>query len=171
MAQAKCGNRAQELLNRIHALYKEGYYEVSPDVVSYNSVLKAWKEDDQPEQALELLESMILSSSSTKNSKQQQDDEEDESDTYDSDDDNTEVIQVDVISFNTVLAAFANQGNYKKAIEILRTMQQNQHYPNPDKITYNIILYSLAQSPDVGTAIQAENLLREMMSYQHKTER
>ena len=51
--------RAQELLERIHALYEEGYYEVSPNVVSYNSVLKAWKEGDNPQKAYELLQDMI----------------------------------------------------------------------------------------------------------------
>ena len=40
LAQSAAGPRAQELLERINALYKDGYYEVSPDTVSFNSVLK-----------------------------------------------------------------------------------------------------------------------------------
>jgi len=164
LAQVGAGSRAQELLKRIHALYTEGYYDVSPDIVSYNSVLKAWKEDEQPQAALELLETMIRN----------------EQDVTDNnvDSDETKSIRVDVISFNTVIAAFANQGDYKKALEILRKMQKNSRdnnnsndededdnyfYPDPDTITYNIVLYSLAQSEDLGAAPEAENLLREMM--------
>jgi len=150
LAQVGAADRAQELLLRIHALHKEGYYEVSPDVVSYNSVLKAWKEDDQPEKALELLEAMM---------EVQTGDDEGPSQMPIS----SSSIYVDVISFNTVMAAFANQGNYPKALELLRKMQDNENYPNPDTVTYNIALYSLAQSKDRGTASQAENLLREMM--------
>ena len=178
LAQAGAGSRAQELLKRIHALYTEGYYEVSPDIVSYNSVLKAWKEDEQPEAALELLETMI---------RNEREDEEHEIATDSSPSNKT--IRVDVISFNTVIAAFANEGNYHKALELLRKMQKNSHskqqsssdligdgdefveyfYPDPDTITYNIVLYSLAQSNDIGTAAQAEDLLREMMMRKERT--
>jgi pentatricopeptide repeat protein len=206
LAQVGAGNLAQELLRRIQALYAEGYYQISPDIVSYNSVLKAWKEQDNPQQALELLESMIQ--------------EEIVAATRVVDGSSNNVsrpIRVDVISFNTVIAAFANQGNYNKALELLRRMQQYDndknndgndndndrkalqllrrlqqqdddddvndnedkntnnsksinvrtmyhYYPNPDTTTYNIVLYSLAQSDDCGTADQAENLLREMMT-------
>jgi pentatricopeptide repeat protein len=182
LAKAGAGSRAQELLRRIHALYTEGYYEVSPDIVSYNSVLKAWKEDEQPEAALELLETMI------RNERE----EEDEL-SFDASGDENKIIRVDVISFNTVIAAFANQGNYGKALDLLRKMQKSNnnratsrdptgikndyeeeefddyYYPDPDTITYNIVLYSLAQSDDLGTAAQAENLLREMMMRKEHT--
>ena len=181
LAQAGAGSRAQELLRRIQALYSEGYYDIAPDIVSYNSVLKAWKEDEQPQAALELLETMIRNEREVESDSQQmggmnaQDDEQN--------------IRVDVISFNTVIAAFANQGNYRKALEILRKMQKNPakkrtddddnaqahdefqdyFYPDPDTITYNIVLYSLAQSEDLGAAQEAENLLREMMMRKEKT--
>lgn len=165
LAEIGAASRAQELLRRIGALYREGYYEVSPDVVSYNSVLKAWKEDDQPKQALELLEAMIEHNSQ---------DEEQEHNGVDVPPSSLSVlsssslsltsqVQVGVISFNTVIAAFANQGNYLKCMELLRRMQSDVRYPNPNTITYNVVLYSLAQSPDHGTAAQAETLLREMM--------
>jgi pentatricopeptide repeat protein len=154
LAQVGAASRAQELLQRIHALYQEGYYEVSPDVVSYNSVLKAWKEDDQPEKALELLEAMIDSGEM----EQMLDGE--------SNSNGNTNIHVDVISFNTVIAAFANQGNHQKSLQLLRQMQTDPRYPNPDTITYNIVLYSLAQSHDRGSAAKAENLLREMIQLQ-----
>lgn len=174
LAQAGAGSRAQELLKRIHALYTEGYYDVSPDIVSYNSVLKAWKEDEQPQAALELLETMIRNEQETETASNHLEDDNDN----DNDGDDSKTIRVDVISFNTVIAAFANQGNYQKALEILRKMQKKKkssptseendefedyYYPDPDTITYNIVLYSLAQSEDLGAAPEAENLLREMM--------
>jgi len=183
LAQAGAGSRAQELLRRIHAMYTEGYYEVSPDIVSYNSVLKAWKEDEQPEAALELLETMI------RNEREAGDEMEDPSSGLDSSSNTSsrsrssnKSIRVDVISFNTVIAAFANQGNYHKALELMRKMQKKPKisdfggddsdgyfYPDPDTITYNIVLYSLAQSNDLGTAAQAEKLLREMMMQKERT--
>lgn len=138
LAQSKAAGRAQELLERISLLYQEGYYDVSPDIVSYNSVLKAWKEENNPEKAFELLQQMLLA---------------------DEINDDT----VDVISFNTVILAFANTGNYPQALEMLRQMQQRADLPSPDTVTYNSVLYAYAQSSDQGTAIQAENLLREMM--------
>jgi hypothetical protein len=51
LAQSGAAPRAQELLQRISALCEEGHYEVAPDVVSSDSVLKAWKADDNPTQA------------------------------------------------------------------------------------------------------------------------
>jgi pentatricopeptide repeat protein len=140
LAQSAAAPRAQELLQRIHALYQEGYYEVSPDIVSYNSVLKAWKEDNNPAKAYELLQEMLLIG----------------------DADNG--IHVDVISFNTVILAFAKTGNYPQAEDLLRQMQKRDDLPDPDTVTYNAVLYAFAQSPDKGAAIQAENLLREMMN-------
>lgn len=138
MAQSGAAPRAQELLQRIHALYQEGYYEVSPDTVSYNSVLKAWKEENNPEKAYELLQDMLLHQ--------------------------TEEIQVDVISLNTVILAFAKTGNYPQAEELLRQMQERDDLPDPDIVTFNSLLYAFSVSPDPSAAVQAENLLKEMMS-------
>jgi pentatricopeptide repeat protein len=54
LARAQAPERAQELYQRISALHREGYYAVSPDIVSFNSVLKAWQTD--PAKALEFWE-------------------------------------------------------------------------------------------------------------------
>lgn len=54
LARANAPERAQELYQRIAALHREGYYDVQPDVVSFNSVLKALQND--PERALEFWE-------------------------------------------------------------------------------------------------------------------
>ena len=142
LAQSAAAPRAQELLQRIHALYKDGYYEVSPDTVSFNSVLKAWKECDNPEKAYELLQEMILD---------------------DTNDESSNSIRANVISFNTVILAFAQQGNYVRAQELLKQMQEQSNLPDPDTVTYNCVLAGLAKSSDTGTAIIAENLLKQMM--------
>jgi pentatricopeptide repeat protein len=59
MAQSADAPVAQELLQRIRALHQEGYYESAPDVVSSNTVLKAWKEGNNPEKAYEYLQEML----------------------------------------------------------------------------------------------------------------
>jgi pentatricopeptide repeat protein len=167
LAQMGAASRAQELLQRIQALYQEGYYEASPDIISYNSVLKAWKEYGQPEKALELLEHMMMTTTTTSTTTQdEKDSDRTHHDTVLSGDTS---IQVDVISFNTVMAAFAEQGNYPRCIDLLRQMQTNDCFPNPDTITYNVVLYSLARSSDRGTAAQAEIFLREMMMLQQQS--
>jgi pentatricopeptide repeat protein len=139
MAQSAAAPVAQEMLQRIRALHQEGYYDVSPDTVSYNSVLKAWKEDNNPEKAHEYLQQML---------------ELDE-------------MIADVISFNTVILAFAKKGNYTKAVQIIRQMEERDDLSDPDTLTYNALLYALAQSKDQGTTKKAEQLLREMIGGRH----
>ena len=139
MAQSAAAPVAQELLQRIHALHKEGYYEVSPDIVSYNSVLKAWKEDNNPQKAYAYLKQML-------------------------DRDDSDKMKPDVISFNTVILAFAKKGNHKRARHIIQTMKVRDDYPNPDTLTYNALLYALAQSKARGTTKEADDLLREMIN-------
>ena len=165
LAQQGAAPRAQELLQRIHALYQEGYYEVSPDIVSYNSVLKAWKEMRNPQQALELLQDMIdqchahaatsttSSTSTTTNTNRISL----RSDAIES------TIRPDIVSFNTVILAFAQMGDYPQAFELLRQMIQDPLLPQPDTITYNAVLYALAQSSEAGAALRAETLFKEMM--------
>lgn len=58
LARAQAPERAQELYQRIGALHREGYYAVSPDIVSFNSVLKAWQSD--PAKALEFWEAEAI---------------------------------------------------------------------------------------------------------------
>lgn len=140
MARTADAPVAQEMLHRIRALHKEGYYEVSPDTVSYNSVLKAWKEDNNPEKAYEYLQEML----------------------------GLNEMIADVISFNTVVLAFAKKGNYKKAIAIIRQMEGREGLPDPDTLTYNALLYALAQSKDRGTTKKAEELLLAMIEGKHK---
>lgn len=58
LARARAPERAQELYQRISALHKEGYYSAAPDIVSFNSVLKAWQTN--PEKALEFWEAEAI---------------------------------------------------------------------------------------------------------------
>lgn len=152
LARGGAAPRAQELLERIEALYKEGYYAVSPDVVSYNSVLNAWAKRNSPEKALELLQSL---------------EEKHESNGPD----NLSDIQANVISYNTVIYAFAQNGLYKEAEQLLREMQQ---HPDdnmvPDTITFNAVLYAYAQSKEKDAPPRAEALLREMMTDENEAQ-
>ena len=60
--QRGAAHRAEELLLRIEALYSEGYYQVKPDSVSYNSVMNAYAistdVDDSPKEVERLLKRM-----------------------------------------------------------------------------------------------------------------
>lgn len=140
MAQNAAGPVAEEMLQRISALHEEGYYDVSPDIVSYNSVLKAWKEDKNPEKALDYLQEMLEKGKT----------------------------QVDVISFNTVILTFAKQGNHGVARSLIQQMNDRDDLPDPDTLTYNALLYALAQSKDSGTTEEAEELLYELLDDQHE---
>lgn len=157
LAQGGAASRAQELLERIEALYQEGYYAISPDVVSYNSVLHAWTKNNKPEKALELLRSL----------EQRRDKAADNAI-----DCNTNNTEANVISYNTVIHAFAQNGLYQEAEELLRRMQNNDENGGvvPDTITYNSVLYAYAQSTDIDAPPKAEALLREMMTEENEAQ-
>jgi pentatricopeptide repeat protein len=149
MAQSGAASRAQELLERIEALYQEGYYAVSPDIVSYNSVLKGWVKRNSPEKALELLQSL----------EQKQD-----NNNYNSD--SSANIQANVVSYNTVIYAFSQNGMYREAEQILREMQEHGREKGiiPDTVSWNSLLYAYANSNELDAPPKAEALLREMMT-------
>jgi len=140
MAQNAAAPVAEQMLQRISALHEEGYYDVSPDIVSYNSVLKAWKEDNNPEKALDYLQQMLEKGKT----------------------------EVDVISFNTVILAFAKQGNYGVPRSMIGQMEEREDLPDPDILTYNALLYALAQSKDSGTTEEAEELLYDLVDGKHE---
>ncbi|CAJ1958882.1 unnamed protein product [Cylindrotheca closterium] len=139
MAQNAAAPVAEQMLQRISALHEEGYYEVSPDIVSYNSVLKAWKEGNNPEKALDYLQQMLVQGQA----------------------------KVDVISFNTVILTFAKQGNHGVARSMIQQMKDRDDLPDPDILTYNALLYALAQSKDSGTTEEAEELLYDLVDGKH----
>jgi pentatricopeptide repeat protein len=137
LARAQAAERAQELYQRIAALHREGYYAVSPDVVSFNSVIKAWQSD--PSRALEFWEQEVdqLSRKDKPNTR----------------------------SFNTFLLSLANAGLYKSAEELLEQMKNCESVVVPDRITYNTVLLSYLLSAEGSIAAdRAEKLLKEMLS-------
>ncbi len=137
LARAQAAERAQELYQRIAALHREGYYAVSPDVVSFNSVIKAWQSD--PSRALEFWEQEVdqLAPKDKPNTR----------------------------SFNTFLLSLANAGLYKSAEELLEQMKNSESVVVPDRITYNTVLLSYLLSAEGSIAAdRAEMLLKEMLS-------
>lgn len=136
LARAQAAERAQELYQRISALHREGYYAVSPDVVSFNSVLKAWQSD--PSRALEFWEKEVdqLSPKDKPN----------------------------IRSFNTFLLSLANAGMYKSAEELLEQMKISDSAVVPDRISYNTVLLSYLLSVEESSAAdRADKLLKEML--------
>jgi len=57
--QRNSAARAEELLLRIEKLYSEGYYDVMPDSVSYNSVMNAYVLSDEVSDAGKEVERLI----------------------------------------------------------------------------------------------------------------
>ena len=166
LAQGGAAQRAQELLQRIEALYEEGYYAVSPDSVSYNSVLKAWVKRNSPEKALELLQTMEEKQKHKNNN------------LHSTINSNSNGMAVDggenvlnVISYNTVIHAYAQNGQYEEAEQLLRKMQEHAD-PTiiPDTVTFNSVLYAYAQSNKLDAPPKAEELLREMMTEENQAQ-
>jgi pentatricopeptide repeat protein len=158
------GELAQELYQRISALYQEGYYAVPPDIVSFNSVLKAWRDD--PERALQFWEQEMVPRI-----------EDDENDYYCNNENNNNMVtsgpesrpgaisqqraqgqswredrrqlgrrapllEPNVRSYNTFLWALARAGMFRQSEMLMDSMRHDQSLVLPDKITYNTVLLS-----------------------------
>jgi pentatricopeptide repeat protein len=156
------GELAQELYQRISALYQEGYYAVPPDIVSFNSVLKAWRDD--PERALQFWEQEMVPSI-----------EDDENDYYRNEKTSMNpsgpesvtgavsqqqqqgqswrgdrrqlgrrapLLEPNVRSYNTFLWALARAGMFRQAEMLMDSMRHDQSLVLPDRITYNTVLLS-----------------------------
>ena len=135
LARSQAAERAQELYQRIAALHREGYYAVSPDVVSFNSVLKAWQSD--PARALEFWEQEV--------------------------DQLAKPNKPNVRSYNIFLLALAKAGLYQPAEKLLQQMQLANSAVVPDRISYNTVLLAFALSKEPTAAARADSLLREML--------
>lgn len=136
LARAQAAERAQELYQRIAALHREGYYPVAPDVVSFNSVLKAWQSD--PAKALDFWEEEV-NQLSPRN-------------------------KPNVRSYNTFLLSLANNGLCESAEKLLQQMQAANSAVKPDLISFNTVLLSYMLSSEPAAAERADALLKEMMS-------
>eukprot|EP00547_Thalassionema_nitzschioides_P008382 CAMPEP_0194222934 /NCGR_PEP_ID=MMETSP0156-20130528/34040_1 /TAXON_ID=33649 /ORGANISM="Thalassionema nitzschioides, Strain L26-B" /LENGTH=612 /DNA_ID=CAMNT_0038953907 /DNA_START=301 /DNA_END=2139 /DNA_ORIENTATION=+ len=143
--------RAQELLQRIEALHNEGYYAVAPDVVSLNSVLNAWAQDESDPDATSKAFQLLLSYHETE--------EDDHSDASDSNSINR--VKPDIISFNTMILAFAKRGASKEARTLLERIQTSEFEVEPNIISYNSVLYAhaIAREPEA-----AERVLKDMIA-------
>jgi pentatricopeptide repeat protein len=174
------GELAQELYQRISALYQEGYYAVPPDIVSFNSVLKAWRDD--PERALQFWEHEMVPRI-----------EDDENDYYDNENKNkvtsgpesvtgaisqqqqqgqswrddrrpqrgrvrAPLLEPNVRSYNTFLWALARAGMYRQAEMLMDSMRHDQSLVLPDRITYNTVLLSYYNARCDDTAPTASSL-------------
>ena len=151
LARSNAPEQAQELFHRITALHQAGYYDVQPDTVSFNSVLKAWTNVAEPAKALEFWESTTATSSSPG----------DDSTTSSSS------ITKNVRSYNAFVLALASVGMYEAASQLLTQMLWVNAAVRPDRITYNIVLLAHARAnnnprkPEI--AERAEAILHQMM--------
>jgi pentatricopeptide repeat domain-containing protein 1 len=71
----------------------------------------------------------------------------------------SEALEPNVISFNTVILAFAKRGAATEAHELLQKMESDYGL-QPDTISYNSLLYGYAQA---NQPERAESLLKQMM--------
>jgi pentatricopeptide repeat protein len=138
LARADAPERAQELYQRIASLHREGYYETPPDTVSFNTVLKAYRND--PSKALDFWEAEagLLGK------------------------------KVNVRSYNTFLLALSKAGLYDAAESLLQQMQYVAAACRPDLITFNTVLLAFATATlirdDKKAAFRAESLIDRMIS-------
>jgi PPR repeat family/Pentatricopeptide repeat domain len=173
------GELAQELYQRISALYQEGYYAVPPDIVSFNSVLKAWRDD--PERALQFWEQEMVPRI-----------EDDENDYYRNEKTNMNpsgpesvpgaisqqpqgqswrdrrqldrrapLLEPNVRSYNTFLWALARAGMYRQSEMLLDSMRHDQSLVLPDRITYNTVLlayYNARCDASTSSSLSSDDL-------------
>jgi len=172
--QRGAASRAEELLLRIEALHAEGYYEITPDTVSYNSVMNAYarhasatnrQSAEDARRLLGRMEEMTLDDIARGG--------------------RGALVRPNAISFNTLILALGNSGQPEAAEELLLEMEDSclaagnelrrnggpdgGGYINKDKgsvscmpntITYNSCILAWAKQ---GNAQRAESLLRRMM--------
>lgn len=144
LAQSGAGNRAQELYRRISALYQEGYYAVPPDVVSFNSVLKAWRDD--PRRALEFWEEEMAlppPPADDDNDPQQIGKKSTESVQHTT---TTTPLEPNIRSYNTFLGSLARAGLWEQSELLLRSLQEARSLVVPDRVTYNTVLLSYCRA-------------------------
>lgn len=132
LAKSGAPTRAQELLLRIEALHEEGYYAVAPDTVSYNSVLNAWARSTASSSADRAVDLI-----------------------------NSMRVNPNLVTYNTLILAFAKRGLAQNAEAILRAMMQESSTISPDTISFNTVLYAWAS---LYEGEKAECLLKEMMT-------
>jgi len=72
----------------------------------------------------------------------------------------SELVLTDAVSYNTVIKAYAQSGNYPKAAEVL--MRMRTRGLEPSAITYNSLIYAAART---GEAVAAWELYHKMVAH------
>mmetsp|Transcript_13927 Transcript_13927/g.27182 ORF Transcript_13927/g.27182 Transcript_13927/m.27182 type:complete len:625 (+) Transcript_13927:54-1928(+) len=157
-AWARCtrkdsAKRAQALLDRMHALYDEGWTHVQPNKISYNSVITAWArsaEKGSAKKAEELLRRMY--------------------EFYEAEGGAVD-LKPDSRSFNAVINAVArsrekNCADRAKFLldEMGRRYNEGDEDLAPDALTFGAIINAYANSLEEGASDKAAQLLMHMES-------
>ena len=146
LVREKAIDRAQELYQRIRALYNDGYYATSPDVVSFNTILKGLQ--DHPSQALDFWHEQVMEQQQQQATKRNQPQGHSRSsisdDSLSSPLPQPPILEPNTRSFNTILFSFAKAGLYEPALQVLTQMKEFDSFVLPDCITYNTVLLAMA---------------------------
>jgi hypothetical protein len=140
---ADAAARAYAVLARLKALHDKGFLlDVQADLVSYNNIIHAYASNKLPKQSERVFGE--LTRLSTKD----------------------ERFKPDILSYSSLLNAFANVGAARRAEEILLNMQKD-HKADPSQVCpntacYNQVLYAWSKSSEQGAGKRAEMLLRLM---------
>jgi Pentatricopeptide repeat domain len=132
LARGEQADQAEALYTKITALHKEGYYEVRPDTVSFNSVLKAHRND--PVRALEFWEANhdmrkdIRSYNSFLASLANAGLAQDAYTLLSQMQMLNAAVRPDLISYNIVLLAYANAHEAEMAEALIQTMINAHHH-------------------------------------------
>jgi len=150
--------RAQQLLDRMEQLYRNGDDDVKPNKVVYNSVIHAWArsgEAGSAQRAEDLLARM-----------QQQ------AKVGDGDDD----VKPDVVTFNSVIDAWARAEEYgsaEKAENLLSSMEKQyiagDESVKPDIKSINSCINAWSRTGGPGAGLRAEQLLDRAESLYEET--
>jgi len=153
---------AEKLLTTMQDWHARGDLEHGPSVVTYNTVINCFSKSNAqhaPERARNILESMVSR--------------------YESESSNTsinananggEVVRPNAITYNSVLNAYARQGDVEGATEVFEMMKNDFRSGNtgakPQVQTYNILINAWSKSNKEDAPQQAESLLKEIVRTQ-----
>jgi len=179
--QPNSAKRAEELLLRIEHLYDEGYYETSPDCVSYNSVMNGYARllgsdsntnggdgptaGNEGEAGTNVNNNYDALEDVMRIWKRMQD--------YETNSNSNSSIKPTIVTYNTVIRSLAKNGYGTKAEELLNHMEnefyrKGQNVPlGPNNITFNSVIdaYAKCRRP-----LDAERILRQMMVLSRQNE-
>ena len=162
---------AEATLMEMIDLYSKGEIEEGPNTIVYSAVINCWSKSNRPEgpsRCLDILKTMI--------SKYKEDGNVD--------------VKPDIITYNSIIDAHVRQGDMGGAMNVFQMMWnkqedsnvndnhnhngntnntaiKNSQAPNPNVLTYNILIDGWSKSGMKDASIEVENLLREMLTTDH----